>query len=89
LCSDNEPAFDEDEEGEDDKRKVTDKMEKNRGLRKKSKKELKNPRVKHKLKYKKALVKRNSQVQAPLDKSKPYRGEITGIKSRVVKSTKL
>jgi len=80
---------DEGEGGQGGKRKVTDQIEKNRGLRKKSKKELKNPRVKHKQKYKKALVKRKSQVQAPLDKSKPYQGEITGIKPRVVKSTKL
>jgi len=77
------------DEQEDGKRKVSDQIEKNRGLRKKTKKELKNPRVKHKLKYKKAIVKRKSQVQAPLDKSKPYQGEITGIKTRVVKSTKL
>jgi len=87
------PTFSMPEQGEAEeeagKRKVSDQIEKNKGLRKKTKKELKNPRVKHKLKYKKALVKRKSQVQAPLDKTKPYQGEITGIKSGVVKSTKL
>jgi len=74
---------------EEGKRKVSDQIEQNKGLRKKAKKELKNPRVKHKLKYKKALVKRKSQIQGPLDKTKPYQGETTGIKTRVVKSTKL
>lgn len=84
-----EPPADEDGDGNDSKRKISDQIEQNKGLRKKAKKEYRNPRVKHKLKYKKALVKRKSQVQTPLDKSKPYQGEITGIKSKVVKSTKL
>jgi len=79
----------EDDETGEGKRKISSQIEKNKGLRKKSKKELRNPRVKHKLKYKKAIVKRKSQVQAPLDKSKPYQGEVTGIKTRVVKSTRL
>jgi len=80
--------------GEDDdsftgKRPITQKMEKNISLRKKTKKQIKNPRVKHKLKYKKALVRRAGQVQKMRDKSEKYHGEKTGIKTNVIKSTPL
>jgi len=71
------------------KRKITTKMEKNISLRKKAKKQNKNPRVKNKLKYKKALVRRGGQVQKMRDKSQKYHGERTGIKTNVVKSTPL
>jgi len=81
------------EEDDDDsvggKRKITPKMEKNLSLRKKAKKQIKNPRVKNKLKYKKALVRRAGQVQKMRDKSQKYQGEKTGIKPNVIKSTPL
>jgi len=78
-----------DQESIDAKRKITTKMEKNISLRKKTKKQIKNPRVKHKLKYKKALVRRSGQVQKMRDKTKKYQGEKTGIKTNVIKSTPL
>jgi len=77
------------EDSETGKRKITPKMEKNLSLRKKTKKQIKNPRVKHKLNYKKALVRRAGQVQKMRDKSQKYHGEKTGINEFVVKSTPL
>lgn len=44
-------------------RKITKEMERNKGLSKKSKREYKNPRVKHKIKYQKAVKKRSGQVK--------------------------
>ena len=37
-------------------------MSKNKGLMRKRRKELKNPRVKHKMKFKKAVIKHKGQV---------------------------
>jgi U3 small nucleolar RNA-associated protein 3 len=63
---------------------------KGKGLYRKRKKMYRNPRVKHKLKYEKALKKRNRMVQdykaGPQQK---YGGELTGIRSNIIKSTKL
>jgi len=71
------------------KRKITYQMEKNVGIRKKSSKHIKNPRIKHKLKYKKALIKRNSQVPKLRTRNQKYMGEETGIKSNVIHSISL
>lgn len=55
-------------------------------------KDLKNPRKKHRVKFAQAVVRRKGQVQgvqqAP-SSAKGYAGEATGIKSRVAKSTRL
>eukprot|EP01125_Pyxidicula_operculata_P014494 TRINITY_DN4829_c0_g1_i3.p2 TRINITY_DN4829_c0_g1~~TRINITY_DN4829_c0_g1_i3.p2 ORF type:complete len:206 (-),score=91.54 TRINITY_DN4829_c0_g1_i3:98-715(-) len=83
------PEFDEEDETIEGKRKVDRKIEKNIGLKRKTKKQDRNPRVKHKRRYAKALIKRKSQVQPLKDKSKKYAGEATGIKANVVKSVSL
>lgn len=82
----NENIDDEDEDNE--KRAITYEMSKNRGLTPKRKKELRNPRVKHRMKYRKAKIRRKGQVREPRKEVTKYAGEISGIKSRVVKSIK-
>lgn len=55
-------------------------------------KDLKNPRKKHRVKFAQAVVRRKGQVQgvreAPASAA-GYGGEATGIKARVAKSTRL
>lgn len=46
-------------------------------------------RVKHREKYRKALVKRRSQVQEYKGKTDAYGGERSGIKSNVIKSVSI
>lgn len=70
------------------KRGITYEMEKNKGLTPKRKKELKNPRVKHRMKYRKAKIRRKGQVREPRKEVQRYGGELSGIKSGVVKSVK-
>uniref|UniRef100_A0A1B0D7S6 Sas10 C-terminal domain-containing protein n=1 Tax=Phlebotomus papatasi TaxID=29031 RepID=A0A1B0D7S6_PHLPP len=63
--SESEEGMEEIGDGEDDndKRAITYQMAKNKGLMPHRKKELRNPRVKHRLKYKKALVRRKGAVR--------------------------
>lgn len=64
-------------------------IQKNRGLTPYKKKEYRNPRVKHKLKYKRAMSKRRRNVkEAQLELSR-YSGEAAGIKTSTIKSIKL
>jgi U3 small nucleolar RNA-associated protein 3 len=70
------------------KRGITYEIAKNKGLTPKRKKELKNPRVKHRMKYRKAKIRRKGQVREPRKELQRYGGEISGIKSGVVKSIK-
>eukprot|EP00794_Sanderia_malayensis_P019003 gene19003-20915_t len=74
---------------EDGKRGITYEMSKNKGLTRKRKKELKNPRVKHKMKFKKAIVRRKSQIPLVRGEAGNYGGELTGIKTNVRKSVKI
>ncbi|GFH17015.1 Sas10 domain-containing protein [Haematococcus lacustris] len=74
-------------------RGITKAIEKNRGLTPHRRKDLKNPRKKHRIMFAKALVRRSGAVQ---DGSKTrdagaaaYAGEATGIKSKVAKSRRL
>ena len=63
---------------------------KSKGLTRKRKKIDRNPRVKHREKYRKAQIKRNSRVQEFKEGPKAkYSGEQTGIKAGLIKSTKL
>ena len=71
-----------------ERRHVTGEMEKNRGMTAARKKEIKNPRVKHRLKYAKALVRRKGQVREPRKPINKYAGEISGIKGHQVRSIK-
>lgn len=71
------------------KRKVNREIEKNIGLRRRRKKVDRNPRVKNKQKYNKAVKRRKGQVLSMRDQSKPYSGEATGINKSNVRITKL
>lgn len=46
----------------DEKRKITYQIAKNKGLTPRRKKELRNPRVKNRMKYRKAKIRRKGQV---------------------------
>ncbi|XP_057291484.1 something about silencing protein 10-like [Hydractinia symbiolongicarpus] len=74
---------------EDGKRKITYQMSKNKGLMRKRRKELKNPRVKHKMKFKKAKIKHKGQVREVRKETERYGGETTGIKTNLARSVKL
>merc|ERR1712147_547879 len=74
-----------DEEG---KRKITYEMEKNKGLTRKRRKELRNPRVKHKMKFKKAKIKHKGQVREVKTEMQRYGGERTGITANLARSVK-
>lgn len=70
-------------------RKIDSAIEKNRGLTPHRRKDLKNPRKKHRIKYADAKVRRKGQVQAVKSgEAGGYGGESTGIKSKVSKSVK-
>lgn len=70
-------------------RKIDASIEKNRGLTPHRRKDLKNPRKKHRIKYADANVRRKGQVQSvKTGAAGGYGGESTGIKSKVSKSVK-
>jgi U3 small nucleolar RNA-associated protein 3 len=55
-------------------------------------KDLKNPRKKHRVKFAQAVVRRKGQVQgvqAAPSAPRGYAGEATGIKAKIAKSTRL
>jgi len=79
----------EEEEKEEGKRGITYQIAKNKGLTPHRKKEQRNPRVKHRNKYRKARICRKGQVREPRKEIQKYGGEISGIKIGVVKSIKL
>lgn len=72
-----------------EKRGINYKIAKNKGLTPYRKKELRNPRVKHRMKFKKATTRRKGQVRNPRTETRKYDGELTGIKMNVTKSIKL
>lgn len=86
--SSEEDAVDLDASDEEDRRGITYEMSKNKGLTAQKKKSVQNPRVKHRMKFKKALVKRKSQVREPRKEVSKYAGEFSGIKSSLVRSIK-
>jgi len=70
-------------------RGITKEIEKNRGLTPHRRKDMKNPRKKHRVKYAQAQVRRKGAVQeVRAEGGAVYGGETTGIKSRVTKSVK-
>jgi U3 small nucleolar RNA-associated protein 3 len=77
--------------GADGKRRITYQIQKNKGLTPHRKKEVRNPRVKKKLKYekKKKALKSMKAVYAGGEGRGGYQGELTGIKTGLVRSTKL
>ncbi|KAJ3603107.1 hypothetical protein NHX12_030851 [Muraenolepis orangiensis] len=84
------------EENEDDggvttdlKRGITYEMSKNKGLTPKRKKINRNPRVKHREKFRRAKIKRKGQVREVRREETRYSGEHSGIRSGLKKSVKL
>lgn len=76
-----------DEDGS--KRAITWQMSKNKGLTPHRKKEQRNPRVKHRNKFRKAKIRRKGQVREARTELKRYGGEMSGIKKTVTKSIKI
>ncbi|NXL44568.1 SAS10 protein, partial [Podilymbus podiceps] len=78
-------------EGEDPdkKRGVTYQMIKNKGLTPRRKKIDRNPRVKHREKFRQAKIRRKGQVREVQRELHRYAGELSGIRAGVKKSRKL
>ncbi|XP_074946078.1 something about silencing protein 10 [Phalacrocorax aristotelis] len=78
-------------EGEDPnkKRGVTYQMIKNKGLTPRRKKIDRNPRVKHREKFRRAKIRRKGQVREVRRELHRYDGELSGIRAGVKKSRKL
>jgi len=80
----------EDEEDESEERRaITYQIQKNKGLQPKRSKLNRNPRVKHRVKFQKAKVRRKGQVREVRTEVKKYGGEMSGINARVKKGIKL
>lgn len=73
----------------DERREITYQMMKNKGLTPYRKKELRNPRVKHRNKFRKALIRRKGAVRTVRKEIKRYDGEISGIKAGVKKGIQI
>ncbi|ESO88152.1 hypothetical protein LOTGIDRAFT_126686, partial [Lottia gigantea] len=78
-----------DETVDGDKRAITNQIQKNRGLTPSRKRELKNPRVRHRHKFRKAKIRRKGQVREVRTESRRYGGEMTGIRAGIKRGTKL
>ncbi|XP_064162070.1 something about silencing protein 10 [Anguilla rostrata] len=83
-----EPEQDEDELDPEAKRGITYQMAKNKGLTPKRKKIDRNPRVKHREKFRRAKIRRKGQVREVRKEEQRYSGEWSGIRAGVIKSTK-
>ncbi|XP_061440817.1 something about silencing protein 10 [Rhineura floridana] len=77
------------EEAPDQKRGVTYQIVKNKGLTPKRKKIDRNPRVKHREKFRRAKIRRKGQVREVRREEQRYGGELSGIRAGVKKSVKL
>lgn len=85
-----EKGEEEEEMGEDDERRqITYQIAKNKGLTPYRKKELRNPRVKHRMKFRKAIIRRKGAHRTPRKEIRRYDGEISGISARVKKGIKI
>ncbi|CAF4038638.1 unnamed protein product [Rotaria sp. Silwood2] len=76
-------------ENKPQKRGITYEIEKNKGLTAKRKKEYRNPRVRHRNKYERALIKRKSRVPTARTEEEKYTGEPTGIRAGIKRGIKL
>ncbi|XP_075977707.1 UTP3 small subunit processome component Sas10 [Anticarsia gemmatalis] len=72
-----------------EKREITYQIAKNKGLTPHRNKLQRNPRVKHKLKYRKAKIRRKGAVREARTEVTRYAGEASGIKANVKKSIKI
>ncbi|KAK0710998.1 Sas10 C-terminal domain-containing protein [Lasiosphaeris hirsuta] len=77
--------------GADGKRQITYQIQKNKGLAPRRKKEVRNPRVKKRMKYeeKQKKLKTVKATYKGGEGKGGYQGELSGIKTNLVKSTKL
>lgn len=89
VAMEEEEEDDEEEDRRKDKRAITYQMEKNKGLTVRRKKEYRNPRVRHRNKYARALVKRKSRVPTARNENEKYIGEPTGIRAGIKRGIKL
>lgn len=82
---------DQDMGGEEEiqKRKITYQISKNKGLTPHRKKEQRNPRVKHREKFRKAVIRRKGAVRTVRTETTRYSGEHSGIKSTVRKGIQI
>ena len=71
------------------KRAISYAMKKNKGLTPRRKKELRNPRVRQRMRYKRALKNRKGQVAGTRPRTSLYAGELTGIRDDISKSRKI
>ncbi|KAL1478260.1 hypothetical protein MTO96_016444 [Rhipicephalus appendiculatus] len=86
---DQEQLDEDEEEGGDERRGITYQIAKNKGLTAKRKKEYRNPRVRHKMKYRKAKISRKGQVREVRTELQKYGGELSGIRAGVTRSIKM
>ena len=77
------------EENHSGKRPINYQIAKNKGLTPHRQKEQRNPRVKHRMKFRQANIRRKGQIREPRKELKRYAGELSGIKATVVRSVKL
>lgn len=77
------------EEEPEQKRGATYQIVKNKGLTPKRKKIDRNPRVKHREKFRRAKIRRKGQVREVRREEQRYGGELSGIRAGVKKSIKL
>lgn len=84
-----EDGEEEEEGGEDEKRAITYQISKNKGLTAYRRKELRNPRVKNRMKFRKAKIRRKGQVRETRTELHRYGGEASGIRAGVIKSVKI
>lgn len=84
-------VYEEEQVGKDGKRRITYAIEKNKGLTPKRKKDVRNPRVKKRKKFDEKMKKLGSirQVYKGGEGRGGYGGELTGIKTNLVRSVKL
>lgn len=88
--SEEEQQDEAEEMGDDEERRqITYQMSKNKGLTPHRKKELRNPRVKHRNKFRKALIRRKGAVRTVRKETKRYGGEVSGIKASTKKGIKI
>lgn len=83
-----ESMYDENDLTPGEKRHINKTIEVNRGLTPHRKREKKNPRVKHRKNYEKAMIKLKSFRRVAVNKGEvgPYGGETTGIKTKLSRS---
>ncbi|KAG7319079.1 hypothetical protein KOW79_017553 [Hemibagrus wyckioides] len=81
--------FEEEEMDGEAKRGITYQMAKNKGLTPKRKKIDRNPRVKHREKFRRAKIRRKGQVHEVRREETRYSGELSGIRAGIKKGTKL